>query len=229
MPDAPFTADDIVIEFVPRKQMAERAAALCEQYVPDRHINESQAKQLVNTIAGNALIGREKSVVIAFIDYKASRRWIREMMFHEFTHIYCAKMEMDGEHFIDIYGSGTTPENPDMTSAERTYDGFLVSGHYVWSEFMAQYYALLHTAQRGYRIVKGKCFQCVWASMSNVTIEFDFGKKQKYRFEAFCYGPKSCKYYKMGKPRAVPYKGWGTRYDDGWMDALCTENRGYDD
>ena len=76
---------------------------------------------------------------------------------------------------------------------------------------------------------KGKCFQCVWASMSNVTIEFDFGKKQKYRFEAFCYGPKSCKYYKMGKPRAVPYKGWGTRYDDGWMDALCTENRGYDD
>ena len=138
--------------------MAERAAALCEQYVPDRHVNESQARQLVNTVAGNALIGRGKSVVIAFIDYKASRRWIREMMFHEFAHIYCAKMEMDGEHFIDIYGSGTTPENPDMTPAERQYDGLLVAGHYVWSEFIAQYYALLHTEPRGYRIAHVTAF-----------------------------------------------------------------------
>jgi len=153
MPDAPFTKDDIIIEFAPKERMAERARALCKQYVPDKQINESQAAQLENTIAGNALIGRDKSAVIAFIDYKASRRWIREMMFHEFAHIYCAKMEMDGEHFIDIYGSGTTPENPNMTSAERTYDGYLVSGHYAWSEFIAQYYALLHTAQREYRIV----------------------------------------------------------------------------
>jgi hypothetical protein len=153
MPDAPFTKDDIIIEFVPKERMAERAAALCEQYVPNRHVNESQAKQLVSTIAGNALIGRDKSAVISFIDYKASHRWIREMMFHEFAHIYCTKMEMDGEHFIDIYGSGATPENPDMTPEERQYDGLLVAGHYVWSEFIAQYYALLHTAPRGCRIV----------------------------------------------------------------------------
>lgn len=76
---------------------------------------------------------------------------------------------------------------------------------------------------------KGKCFQCVWATMSAVEIEYDWGVSKKYRFESFCYGPKSCKLYKMGKPRAVPYKGEGSFYDDGWMDDLCTENRGWDD
>lgn len=53
---------------------------------------------------------------------------------------------------------------------------------------------------------KSKCFPCVWANMANVEIEWDFDRKiKKYRFESFCYGPKSCKLYKMGRPRAVPY------------------------
>lgn len=52
-----------------------------------------------------------------------------------------------------------------------------------------------------------KCFKCIWANMANVEIQWDFDKDiKKYRLETFCYGPKSCKYYKMGKPRAVPYK-----------------------
>jgi len=152
MPDAPFTADDIIVEFAPREQMAERARALCEKYVPDKLINESQAAQLVSTIAGNALIGREKSAVILYIDYEANRHWLRQTLFHEFAHIFCAKSEMDGEHFIDIYGSGTTPENPDMTPAEKQYDGFLVAGYTVWSEFIAQFLALLFTEPGDYRM-----------------------------------------------------------------------------
>ena len=77
---------------------------------------------------------------------------------------------------------------------------------------------------------KTKCFQCVWASMSNVEIIWDFDKKiSKYRFESFCYGPKSCKLYKMGRPRSVPYKGRESATDTGWLDDLCTENRGYDE
>jgi len=76
---------------------------------------------------------------------------------------------------------------------------------------------------------KGKCFQCAWASMSAVEIEYNWGVSKKYRFESFCYGPKSCKFYNMGKPRAVPYKDSGTLYDDGWLDDLCTEGRGWDD
>ncbi len=83
---------------------------------------------------------------------------------------------------------------------------------------------------RGARILslscwKGKCFQCVWANMANVTIEYDWGNIQKYRFESFCYGPKSCKFYRKGKPRSVPYKGMGSCLDDGGLDEVCTENR----
>ncbi len=77
---------------------------------------------------------------------------------------------------------------------------------------------------------KTKCFQCVWASMSNVEIIWDFDKKiSKYRFESFCYGPKSCKLYKMGRPRSVPYKGRSSALDEGWLDDLCTEGRDYDE
>jgi hypothetical protein len=87
---------------------------------------------------------------------------------------------------------------------------------------------------RGCRILslscwKGKCFQCIWAAMANVTIEYDWGKQQKYRFESFCYGPKSCKLYKMGRIRMVSYKGRGAFPDDGALDEIITENRGYDD
>ena len=76
---------------------------------------------------------------------------------------------------------------------------------------------------------KGKCFQCAWAAMAAVVIEYDWGVSKKYRFESFCYGPKSCKLYKMGRPRAVPYKGDGSSLDEGWLDDVCTENRDWDE
>lgn len=75
----------------------------------------------------------------------------------------------------------------------------------------------------------GKCFSCKWAAMANVTIEYEWGVRQKYRFESFCYGPKSCPLYTMGKPRAVPYKDSGTDYDSGWLDEIYTGHRGDDD
>lgn len=79
------------------------------------------------------------------------------------------------------------------------------------------------------RTYKSKCFTCKWACMANVAIEFDWGISQKFRFESFCYGPKNCKLYKMGKPRAVPYKGDSSNYDEGCFDDICTENRGDED
>ena len=74
-----------------------------------------------------------------------------------------------------------------------------------------------------------KCFTCKWAAMANVAIEYNWGISRKFRFESFCYGPFSCKYYKMGKPRAVPDKQLGSVYDEGWLDEICTENRKDDD
>ena len=66
--------------------------------------------------------------------------------------------------------------------------------------------------ERGARLLskslwETKCFKCIWANMANVEIQWDFDKNiKKYRFETFCSGPKSCKFYKMGRPRSVPYK-----------------------
>jgi hypothetical protein len=65
--------------------------------------------------------------------------------------------------------------------------------------------------------------------MAAVEIEYNWGVSKKYRFESFCYGPKSCKLYKMGKPRGVPYKDRGTSYDEGGLDDICAENRDWDD
>ena len=89
--------------------------------------------------------------------------------------------------------------------------------------------------ERGARILskslwKTKCFKCIWANMANVEIQWDFDKDiKKYRFETFCYGPKSCKYYKMGRPRTVPYKNRGSALDAGYLDELCTEGRDEND
>ncbi len=89
--------------------------------------------------------------------------------------------------------------------------------------------------ERGARLLskslwETKCFKCIWANMANVEIQWDFDKEiKKYRFESFCYGPKSCKFYKMGRGRSVPYKNRGSAIDDGYLDELCTEGRGDDE
>ena len=73
---------------------------------------------------------------------------------------------------------------------------------------------------------KGKCFQCIWANMANVTVQYDFDRNLvRNRFETFCYGPLSCKYYSMGPARAVPYKGMSGVKDQGWLDEICVQYR----
>lgn len=76
---------------------------------------------------------------------------------------------------------------------------------------------------------RGSCFICMWANKSAVEIEYDFGKTKRYRKETFCYGPKSCSKYAMGKPRPVHYIGTIPCMDIGWMDDICTDGRGEDD
>ncbi len=115
MPDVPFAGDDVIIEFAYKGKMAERARIFCEKYVPDKIINEPQAKDLESKVDANALIGRFKSAIVARIDRQKDADSWKFIIFHELMHIYCSKLEMDGEHFIDIYGSGTTPENPSMS------------------------------------------------------------------------------------------------------------------
>lgn len=136
-----------------------------------------------------------------------------------------------------IKGTGWTKKYPELEYADYYRAGALVKiavsgtaeggNQAPWRNPVPD---LATYAWRGARMLdakcwKNKCFQCKWAAMANVAIEYDFGVSQKHRFESFCYGPKNCKFYKMGRARAVPYKGRGSVLDEGWLDEICTENR----
>ena len=180
MPDAPFSKDDIIFEFASRKNMAERAKALCAQYCPEKNINDSQSRQLNEDVAANALIGRQKSAVIAWKNHRLGKKEWRRIIFHELVHIYCAKMEMDGEHFIDIYGSGHTydaePEN-------EIYDGTLNAGYVVWSEFIAHYYSIKYT-EKAYRFVDVSDY--AYGLLEEVTTANIMGSKAVFSMAAAC-------------------------------------------
>ena len=88
--------------------------------------------------------------------------------------------------------------------------------------------------RRGARMLDAKlwrkpCFACMWANKSAVEIEYKFDKVKRYRKETFCYGPRSCPFYDMGPPREVQYFDSFPSIDDGWLDDLCTEQRGDED
>ncbi len=94
--------------------------------------------------------------------------------------------------------------------------------------------SLADYGQRGARLLdpvcyRGKCFSCAFATMAAVAIEYNWGASKRHRFESFCYGPFSCAFYQIGQPRPVPYKDSETLYDTGWLDELCTSQRGPDE
>ena len=143
MPDVPFTEDDIIIEFAHKRDMVNCVKKHITKCCQKELINESQARQLANVIAGKAVIGKEKSAVIIRIDYKTNNQNLRTLLFHEFMHIFCGKLEMDNDHFVDIYGTGL-PQN--LNPADEDYTT-LDAGYTVWSEFIAQYYAVIKTEE----------------------------------------------------------------------------------
>jgi hypothetical protein len=89
--------------------------------------------------------------------------------------------------------------------------------------------------ERGARMLppacwRGKCYSCIWANKAAVEIQWCFDKDiKKYRLETFCYGPKSCPNYAMGKPRSVPYRGGRSGLDEGCLDEMITSHRDWDD
>ena len=56
------------------------------------------------------------------------------------------------------------------------------------------------------RTYKTKCDSCIWGCQMAVEIIVDQWNPQqkRYRTETFCYGPKSCAFYKAGPTRKVP-------------------------
>ena len=187
--------------------------------------NRSHSTTGYNLFLTGTADGEERDFVVAISEKQQEKLCCRigdEISGTAWTKKY-AKWE-----YADFYRAGTLKKL--VTAADGTDTREMESG----PPWTGQVPALSVYDERGCRMLdarrwKSKCFTCKWACMGNVAIEYEWGVSQKFRFESFCYGPKSCGLYSMGRPRAVPYKGFPSCYDEGWLDEILTERRGEDE
>lgn len=76
-----------------------------------------------------------------------------------------------------------------------------------------------------------KCTTCIWGCRMPVEMILDQWDttKRKYRFETFCYGPKSCLLYSAGPLRKVPGRKGMSFTEEAWIDEEATSHRKPDD
>ena len=76
-----------------------------------------------------------------------------------------------------------------------------------------------------------KCTSCIWGCRMPVEMIIDQWNpsKKQYRFETFCYGPKSCPFYRPGPARRVPGRKGMSYTEEDWIDEDATAHRGPDD
>ena len=76
-----------------------------------------------------------------------------------------------------------------------------------------------------------KCGTCIWGCRMQVEMIIDHWNpsRKQYRFETFCYGPKSCALYKAGPTRKVPGRKGMSYTEEDWVDEDATSHRGPDD
>jgi len=81
------------------------------------------------------------------------------------------------------------------------------------------------------RTYNAKCMACIWGCRMPVEMIIDQWKpsQKRYRFETFCYGPKSCSLYRAGATRKVPGPRGMTWEEEDWVDEEATSHRGPDD
>jgi hypothetical protein len=85
---------------------------------------------------------------------------------------------------------------------------------------------------RGHRRLDAKtynkrCVSCIWGCKMPVEMIIDqWNPSQKrYRTETFCYGPKSCSFYKPGPTRKVPGRKGMVWEEEDWVDEQDTDHR----
>jgi hypothetical protein len=78
---------------------------------------------------------------------------------------------------------------------------------------------------------EAKCKSCIWGCRMPVEMIIDQWNpsKKQYRFETFCYGPKSCPFYRPGPARKVPGRKGMSYTEEDWVDEDATAHRGPDD
>ncbi|MFQ5473045.1 MAG: hypothetical protein ACE5FA_09200, partial [Dehalococcoidia bacterium] len=81
------------------------------------------------------------------------------------------------------------------------------------------------------RTYEAKCAACIWGCRMPVEMVVDHWNPsaKKYRFETFCYGPKSCASYRAGPTRKVPGRKGMSYTEEDWVDEDATSHRGPDD
>ncbi|MEA3377281.1 MAG: hypothetical protein U9R72_13910 [Chloroflexota bacterium] len=80
------------------------------------------------------------------------------------------------------------------------------------------------------RTYQARCTTCIWGCRMPVEMIIDpWNPQKRYRFETFCYGPKTCPVYKPGPRRIVPGRK-GMRWEEpDWVDEQATAHRGMDE
>ena len=81
------------------------------------------------------------------------------------------------------------------------------------------------------RTYESRCSSCIWGCRMPVIITVDHWnpEQRQYRFETFCYGPKSCRFYRPGPTRKVPGRKGMTWEEEDWVDEDATAHRALDD
>ena len=81
------------------------------------------------------------------------------------------------------------------------------------------------------RTYESKCSTCIWGCRMPVEMIIDHWNpsKKRYRFETFCYGPKSCYLYRAGPTRRVPGRKGMSYTEEDWVDEDAISHRGLDD
>lgn len=89
---------------------------------------------------------------------------------------------------------------------------------------------------RGHRRLSARtygsnCWSCIWGCRMPVIIIVDKWQPEEklYRFETFCYGPKSCKFYKPGPKRNVPGRRGMVWEEPDSVDEDATSHRGWEE
>ncbi len=77
------------------------------------------------------------------------------------------------------------------------------------------------------RTYESRCVSCIWGCRMPVEIIVDHWNPQqkRYRFETFCYGPKSCSFHKPGATRKVPGRRGMVWEEEDWVDEDATAHR----
>lgn len=81
------------------------------------------------------------------------------------------------------------------------------------------------------RTYETQCAACIWGCRMPVEMIIDQWNpsQKKYRFETFCYGPKSCPSYRPGPTRKVPGRKGMSYTEEDWVDEDATSHRGPND